>query len=38
MQKELFELLKLGMIEESHSPIVLVLKKHGSIWFCVEVE
>lgn len=34
------ELLKIGVIEESNSvwcsPLVLVVKKDGSVWFCVE--
>lgn len=36
--KELAEMLKIGVIEESHSawssPIVLVVKKDVFIWFC----
>lgn len=40
VQKELAEMLKLGVIEESHStwcsPIVFGVKKDGAIWFCVE--
>lgn len=39
VQGELAEMLKLGVIEESHSvwfsPILLIMKKDGSIRFCV---
>ncbi|XP_026003826.1 uncharacterized protein LOC113009615 [Astatotilapia calliptera] len=40
VQRELAEMLRMGVIEESHSawcsPIVLVAKKDGSIQFCVD--
>nr|XP_024655059.1 uncharacterized protein LOC112430808 [Maylandia zebra] len=40
VQRELAEMLRMGVIEESHSawcsPIVLVAKKDGSIRFCVD--
>lgn len=39
-QRELAEMLKMGLVEESHSAwcslIVRVVKKHGSMWFCVD--
>ena len=40
VQAEIRAMLELGVIEESHSawssPIVLVGKSYGSIWFCVD--
>lgn len=39
---ELAEMLKMGVIEKSNSTwcglIVLVVKKDGSIWFCVDYQ
>lgn len=40
LQKELAKMLRMGVIEESHStrcsPKILVIKKDGSTWFCVD--